>query len=33
MAIFFHKGKENILESKNEQEEEQVELKKIQDSF
>lgn len=33
MAIFFHKGKENILESKNDQETEQVELKKIQDSF
>ena len=33
MSIFFHKGKENILESKNEQGTEQIEIKKIQDAF
>ena len=33
MSIFFHKGKENILESKKEQGAEQVEIKKIQDAF
>ncbi|GEM_PF-248307 len=33
MSIFFHKGKENILESKKEQGTEQVEIKKIQDAF
>lgn len=33
MELFFYKGKENILESKKEQGEEQSELKKIQDSF
>jgi hypothetical protein len=33
MSIFFHKGKENILESKKEQGLEQNELKKIQDAF
>lgn len=33
MSIFFHKGKENILELKKEQGAEQVEIKKIQDAF
>jgi len=33
MSIFFHKGKDNILESKKENEAEQVEVKKIQDAF
>ena len=33
MSIFFHKGKENILESKKEQGAEQIEIKKIQDAF
>ena len=33
MAIFFYKGKENILESKKQQGAEQSEPKKIQDSF